>query len=203
MKLFSIYAPYEKKSNSAASLGQVHIAISKKGEKLACKLQYPDMQSTIQADLNQLKMVFSVYEKTSKAISTSSIHSELSARLYEELNYKREAANIKLFSEMLKNEKQIHVPKVFKDLSSDRLLTMSWLEGKKLTDWLENKPSLEERNNLALNMFKAWYVPFYFYGVIHGDPHLGNYSITQKNEINLLEGKESKQLSAIVMKLMA
>ena len=181
------FKSFEKKSNSAASLGQVHIAISKKGEKLACKLQYPDMQSTIQADLNQLKMVFSVYEKTSKAISTSSIHSELSARLYEELNYKREAANIKLFSEMLKNEKQIHVPKVFKDLSSDRLLTMSWLEGKKLTDWLGNKTSLEERNNLALNMFKAWYVPFYFYGVIHGDPHLGNYSITQKNEINLLD----------------
>ena len=181
------FKSFEKKSNSAASLGQVHVAYSKKGEKLACKLQYPDMQSAIQADLSQLRMAFSVYEKTSKAISTSSIHEELSARLYEELDYKREAANINLFSEMLKSEKQINIPEVFPNLSSSRLLTMSWLEGKKLTHWLENKPSLDERNNVALNMFKAWYVPFYFYGVIHGDPHLGNYSITQKNNINLLD----------------
>ena len=181
------FKSFEKKSNSAASLGQVHVAYSKKGEKLACKLQYPDMQSAIQADLSQLRMAFSVYEKTSKAISTSSIHEELSARLYEELDYKREAANINLFSEMLKSEKQINIPKVFPSLSSKRLLTMSWLEGKKLTHWIENKPGLEERNNVALNMFKAWYVPFYFYGVIHGDPHLGNYSITQKNNINLLD----------------
>ena len=88
---------------------------------------------------------------------------------------------------MLKDEKSINVPKVFKNLSSKRLLSMSWLNGKKLTEWLKTKPSQNERNKIALNMFRAWYVPFYYFGVIHGDPHLGNYSITEKNKINLLD----------------
>ena len=183
----SRFKTFEKQSCSAASLGQVHIAISKEGEKLACKLQYPDMQSAIEADLKQLKLAFSVYEKADKAISTSSIHKELVARLSEELDYKREAANIKLYSKILLKEKTVNVPKVYQNLSTDRLLTMSWLEGQKLNEWLISDPPLEIRNKVAINMFKAWYIPFYFFGVIHGDPHLGNYSITKKETINLLD----------------
>ena len=178
---------FDKQSCSAASLGQVHKAISVDGKSLACKLQYPDMQSAIEADLKQLKLAFNLYERADKAISTKSIHKELSARLAEELDYKREASNLKLYSAILKSEKNVFVPDVIDNLSTDRLLTMTWLEGNKLLDWLDRKPDLNSRNNVAVNMFKAWYIPFYFYGVIHGDPHLGNYSITDKEKINLLD----------------
>ena len=181
------FKSFEKKSCSAASLGQVHIAESKDGVKLACKLQYPEMQSAIEADLKQLKFAFSIYERADNAISTSAIHNELSARLSEELDYEREAANLKLYSNLLEKEDVINIPKVYDSLSTGRLLSMSWLEGKKLKDWLKENPSQERRNKLAVNMFKAWYIPFYFSGVIHGDPHLGNYSITEKDEINLLD----------------
>ena len=82
------------------------------------------MQSAIEADLKQLNLAFNLYEKADKAISTKSIYKELSARLAEELDYKREAANLKLYSELLKSEKNVLVPEVYESLSTERLLTM-------------------------------------------------------------------------------
>ena len=183
----SKFATFDRQSVSAASLGQVHKATSHNDEKLAVKLQYPDMASAIDADLAQLKLVFQLYERFDSAISTADIHTELSDRLHEELDYRREAANLKLYSLMLTDENQVVMPDYYPDLSSERVLTMSWIEGLKLMDWLETEPSQEARNQVAMNMFRAWYVPFYFYGVIHGDPHLGNYSIDPDLNINLMD----------------
>ena len=86
---------------AAASLGQVHRATGHDGQRLACKLQYPDMQSTVEADLRQLKLIFSVYERYDRAISTEEIHAEISARLREELDYEREAKHMRLYRQML------------------------------------------------------------------------------------------------------
>ena len=133
------------------------------------------------------KLVFQLYERFDSAISTADIHMELSDRLREELDYRREAANLKLYSLMLKDEHQEVMPEYYPNLSSERALTMSWIEGQKLMVWLETEPSQEARNQVAMNMFRAWYVPFYFYGVIHGDPHLGNYSIASEHRINLMD----------------
>jgi predicted unusual protein kinase regulating ubiquinone biosynthesis (AarF/ABC1/UbiB family) len=181
------YAQFDRQAISAASLGQVHKATSHEGEPLAVKLQYPDMASAIDADLRQLKLVFQLYERFDSAISTADIHQELSDRLREELDYGREAANLNLYRFMLADESTVNIPEVKPDLSAQQLLTMSWLEGQKLMDWLATKPSQEQRNQVAMNMFRAWYIPFYFYGVIHGDPHLGNYSIDKGLKINLLD----------------
>ena len=183
----SKFASFDRQAVSAASLGQVHKATSHDGKLLAVKLQYPDMASAIDADLAQLKLVFQLYERFDSAISTADIHTELSDRLREELDYRREAANLKLYRLMLKDENQVVMPRYYPDLSSERALTMSWIEGEKLMAWLETEPSQESRNQVAMNMFRAWYVPFYFYGVIHGDPHLGNYSIDSDLNINLMD----------------
>ena len=183
----SKFASFDRQAVSAASLGQVHKATSHKGKLLAVKLQYPDMASAIDADLAQLKLVFQLYERFDSAISTADIHTELSDRLREELDYRREAVNLRLYSLMLKDEHQVVMPEYYPDLSSERALTMSWIEGQKLMAWLETEPSQESRNQVAINMFRAWYVPFYFYGVIHGDPHLGNYSIDPDLNINLMD----------------
>lgn len=183
----SLFADFERQAASAASLGQVHKATSLSGEKLAVKLQYPDMASAIDADLRQLKLVFQLYERFDSAISTHDIYQELSDRLREELDYQREAANLSLYQYMLRDEGQVKMPDVIPDLSSSRVLTMRWIEGQKLMQWLEGKPSQEQRNQVAMNMFRAWYVPFYYYGVIHGDPHLGNYSIDSDLNINLMD----------------
>ncbi len=179
------FAAFEHQAAFAASLGQVHRARDLKGRRLACKLQYPGMQSTVEADLQQLKLVFAIYRRYDQAIDPSQIHAELSERLHEELDYDREARHMDLFRLMLADEDHIHAPEPVRELSSARLLTMTWLEGKRLLDFVEEFP--KSHNALALNMFRAWYTPFYRYGVIHGDPHLGNYTVRPDGTLNLLD----------------
>jgi len=179
------FSSFEQEAAAAASLGQVHRAIMHNGVRIACKLQYPDMQSAIAADLNQLKVIFSIYERYDKAIQTKYIHEELTARLYEELDYALEARHCKLYAHMLKDEDNVHVPDVIDDLSTGRLLTSTWLDGRKIMSYLD--APTEQRNTLAMNMFRAWYVPLYYYGIIHGDPHMGNYTVRPDNGINLLD----------------
>lgn len=181
----SRFRVFEKDAAAAASLGQVHRAVTPDGRDVACKLQYPDMQSAISADLNQLKIIFSIYEKYDSAIQTKYIHEELTARLYEELDYALEARHCKLYAHMLKDEKGVHVPEVVDDLSTARLLTTTWMEGEKILKFVD--AGRDERNQLAMNMFRAWYVPLYYFGIIHGDPHLGNYTVRPDHSINLLD----------------
>ena len=179
------FKSFSQEAAAAASLGQVHIAESHDGQKLACKLQYPDMQSAIEADLNQLKIIFGIYERYDQSIQTSQIHQELSERLYEELDYQREAKHTKLYAHMLRDEPNVYVPQIVDELSTDRLLTSSWLEGDKIMNYVD--ADADTRNTLAMNMFRAWYVPLYYYGIIHGDPHLGNYTVRKDLSINLLD----------------
>ncbi len=179
------FAAFERTAAAAASLGQVHRATALDGRALACKLQYPDMGSVVEADLSQLKLVFSVYRRYDRGIDPTQIHAELSSRLREELDYRREAANIGLFATMLAGEPGVRVPETVAGLCTDRLLSMSWLDGMPLLGSVDEP--LEARNAIAHNMFRAWYVPFYGYGVIHGDPHLGNYSVRPDHAINLMD----------------
>jgi predicted unusual protein kinase regulating ubiquinone biosynthesis (AarF/ABC1/UbiB family) len=172
---------------AAASLGQVHEAIGLDGRHLACKLQYPDMQSAVEADLQQLKILFGIYRRYDRAIDPSNIFAELSDRLREELDYHREARHMELYRIMLAGEAGVEVPEPVHALSGERLLTMTWLEGESLMAFLERTDDVGPRNQVAMNMFRAWYVPFYYYGVIHGDPHLGNYTLREDGRVNLLD----------------
>jgi predicted unusual protein kinase regulating ubiquinone biosynthesis (AarF/ABC1/UbiB family) len=183
----SKFKVFEHEAAAAASLGQVHRAVAHDGEVLACKLQYPDMASAVEADLAQLRIIFSIYERYDRAIQTKEIHGEIADRLREELNYELEARHMGLYRHMLAREKHVHLPEPKPALSTRRLLTMSWIEGKPMMEVLSGKPSLELRNRIAYNMFRAWYVPFYEYGVIHGDPHLGNYTMRPNGDVNLLD----------------
>lgn len=179
------FKSFEQTAAAAASLGQVHKAVTLDDRLVACKLQYPDMESAIIADLNQLKLVFSLYEAYDNAIQTSLIHAELEERLHEELDYQLEAKYETLYRKILAKEKNIHVPEIIPSLSTSRLLTSTWLEGEKILSFKNAK--IDTRNDIAMNMFRAWYVPLYYYGLIHGDPHLGNYSVCPDRSINLLD----------------
>ena len=180
------FRTFEHEATAAASLGQVHRATDRGGRALACKLQYPDMRSAIAADLGQLKLAFAVYRRYDPAIDPSEVHAEISARLYEELDYDLEARHMRLFADMLKDERGVHVPVPVPGLSTGRLLSMTWLDGLRLVDFAA-RAGQDRRNRVARTMFRAWYVPFYVYGVIHGDPHLGNYSVRSDASVNLLD----------------
>ena len=185
----SRFKSFETTAAASASLGQVHKAISHDGRELACKLQYPDMQSAVEADLNQLKIIFSIHARMDPAVDTREIMTEIAARLREELDYELEARHMRLYAHIFENDPLIRVPLVESELSTKRLLTMTWLEGKPLLSYKE--APLEHRNTIARAMFRAWWYPFSHYGVIHGDPHLGNYTIFEQDGvpagINLLD----------------
>ncbi len=181
----SRFRTFEKTAARAASLGQVHRATALDGMALACKLQYPDMGSAVEADLRQLKLAMGLYERYDRAVTTGEIHAEIADRLREELDYRREAAHMRLYGTILQGEAGVAVPEPLPELSTRRLLTMSWLDGAPILETA--KAPIARRNAVALRMFRIWYVPFYHYGVIHGDPHLGNYTVAPDGAVNLLD----------------
>jgi predicted unusual protein kinase regulating ubiquinone biosynthesis (AarF/ABC1/UbiB family) len=168
------FQSFEHHPAAAASLGQVHRGVAHDGTALACKLQYPDMQSAVEADLQQLDLLFAIHRRIDPALDTTEIAGEIGARLREELDYLREAKHAALYRAMLAATPEVRVPRAWPELSSLRLLTLDWLDGDKL---LAHKgDGLDVRNRIAVAMFKAWWQPFSRFGVIHGDPHLGNYT---------------------------
>ncbi|MFG1303632.1 AarF/ABC1/UbiB kinase family protein [Xanthobacter autotrophicus] len=183
------FASFSHQPAAAASLGQVHKAVTLDGEDVACKLQYPDMQAAVEADLSQLDILFSIQRRMDGAIDTREIATEIGERVREELDYRREARHAALYAFMLASENRVRVPHVRDDLSTGRLLTLQWLEGEKILTFTDHP--LEERNHLAEAMFAAWWLPFSRFGVIHGDPHLGNYTVFSEGGrpagINLLD----------------
>ncbi|HVY49988.1 MAG TPA: AarF/ABC1/UbiB kinase family protein [Devosia sp.] len=183
------FASFESEAAASASLGQVHRAVAHDGRALAVKLQYPDMQSAVEADVNQLKVVFAIHARMDPAVETGEILQEISARLREELDYELEARHMALYSGIFRDDALIRVPQVLPELSTKRLLTMTWLGGRRLLEY-RNAP-IEHRNQIARAMFRAWWFPFSHYGVIHGDPHLGNYNVFEHDGhpagINLLD----------------
>jgi len=183
------FQDFEHQPAAAASLGQVHRARSLDGALLACKLQYPDMQSAVEADLQQLEWLLAIRRRFDTALDTSEIGKEIGARVREELDYWREAKHVALYREMLDGVDIVRVPRAWPKLSTGRLLTLDWLDGSRMLAHKDDP--LAARNRLATAMFTAWWFPFSRFGVIHGDPHLGNYTVFVRDRapagINLLD----------------
>jgi predicted unusual protein kinase regulating ubiquinone biosynthesis (AarF/ABC1/UbiB family) len=174
------FAEFDPVPAAAASLGQVHRAKSLSGVALACKLQYPDMASAVEVDLSQLDLIFSLHRRLGPTIDTREVAEEIRARIREELDYVREAKLARLFRLMLADRPRVRAPEPFAELSTRRLLTMEWLEGEPLTAFV--RAAAPARNAIALMLFEAWWRPFLRFGVIHGDAHLGNYSVVAQGE---------------------
>ncbi|HUO54583.1 MAG TPA: AarF/ABC1/UbiB kinase family protein [Rhodoblastus sp.] len=183
------FAAFDLNPAAAASLGQVHRARTLDGADVACKLQYPDMASAVEADLAQLDWALAFQRRVEPAIDASQAAQEIADRLREELDYCREAKHARLYRAMLAGHDAIRVPGVHDELSTGRLLTLDWLAGEKVLA-LVNSPEAE-RNVVARAIFHAWWAPFARFGIIHGDPHLGNYTVFREDGrpagINLLD----------------
>lgn len=178
---------FTHEASAAASLGQVHRATTRDGQDVACKLQYPNMRATVESDLRQFKLAVGVLQRVLPAIKQDQVVKELEARLREELDYEREASHMRLYGDMLSDQKRVTVPKVVETLSTGRLLTMEWVSGEGIKAFLAGNPSQAARNDVARALFYAWYTPVYRYGIIHGDPHMGNFTVRQDHGLNLLD----------------
>ena len=180
------FADFTPEAAAAASFGQVHRATALDGRALAVKLQYPDMQSAVESDLGQLRALFGLFKRIDSSIDPSQMADEIADRLREELDYGREARQMALYGGFFAGREDIAVPTAEADLSTGRLLTMGWLDGQGLLSF--KTAPLETRNRIARLLFEAWWSPMTTLGVIHGDPHLGNYTFTpDAGRLNLLD----------------
>jgi predicted unusual protein kinase regulating ubiquinone biosynthesis (AarF/ABC1/UbiB family) len=180
------FGSFELDAAHAASLGQVHRATTLDGRRLAVKLQYPEMQSAVESDLGQLRALIGLFRRLDGSIDPSEMADEIGARLREELDYEREARLMSLYARFFADRDDIVSPEPIADLSTGRLLTMTWLDGAGLLSF--KTAPLEVRNRIAALLFDCWWRPMTHIGVIHGDPHLGNYSLTPDAErLNLLD----------------
>lgn len=181
------FQSFEHEAAAAASLGQVHRAVGPDGRALAVKLQYPDMQSAVESDLGQLRALIGLFKRMDGSIDPSEAIVEIGDRLREELNYEREAKLMAVYGGFFTGRDDIQVPEPVPSLSTKRLLSMTWLEGRGLLAF-KDAPQ-EVRDRIAALLFEAWWSPMTHLGIIHGDPHLGNYTFGGEGaaHLNLLD----------------
>ncbi|MEJ2816213.1 AarF/UbiB family protein [Caulobacter sp. CCG-8] len=183
----SRFQSFEHEAAAAASLGQVHRAVGPDGRALAVKLQYPDMQSAVESDLGQLRALIGLFKRMDGSIDPSEAIVEIGDRLREELDYEREAKLMAVYGGFFTGRDDIQVPEPVPSLSTKRLLSMTWLEGRGLLAF-KDAPQ-ETRDRIAALLFEAWWSPMTHLGIIHGDPHLGNYTFGGEGaaHLNLLD----------------
>lgn len=169
---------------AAASLGQVHRAVTKKGDPVAVKIQYPAIKKAVKSDF---KLLRAATVGKLKQYMTKSMLDELETIVSAETNYCREADYLAQFRKGLKPLGYVEVPKPYAKLSSERVLTMSFLEGEHLEDWLAKEPSQEVRNRLGTRLFELFYFQIHKLGALHSDPHPGNYLFCGKGRIGLID----------------
>ncbi len=182
----SKFARFDREAAAAASLGQVHRARTADGREVACKLQYPEMSSAVESDIGQMQGIIGLVKRMNKLVDPTEIGAEIAERLREELDYEREAKHMALYRNVLADRDDIVAPAPVPELSTKRLLTMEWLEGRPLKSFLDADQAT--RNRIAVLLFDAWWTPMAHVGVIHGDPHLGNYTFGDDGaRLNLLD----------------
>ena len=162
---------------AAASIGQVHKATLKSGEVVAIKVQFPGVKQSIDSDLATLKFIMKTSGMLPENFPLEHYLSQCGDLLKRETNYELEAENINLFSGFLNGSKVIHVPKVYNKLSTDQTLTMSFLEGRELSNITEFDQSA--RDEISLNLIELLFNEIFNFKMVQTDPNLANFLLTR------------------------
>jgi predicted unusual protein kinase regulating ubiquinone biosynthesis (AarF/ABC1/UbiB family) len=187
-----LFATFETEAFAAASLGQVHRARLKNGEEVAVKIQYPGVDATVEQDLQNLKLLLRTLQTVAgdlmrQKIDTRTVFVELQARLREELDYVNEADNINQFRHNLGDEPDIAIPRVIKELSTKRVLTMTYLDGYRLSDVFGEHADLSLRTWVARKYYRLIWRQILEFGLLHTDPQPGNYLVSYHPRLAMLD----------------
>lgn len=178
-----VFKSFDPVAFAAASLGQVHRAVSFKGESLAVKVQYPGIAETIRSDVTLIKSLLyplREYELIRPVIE------EIQARLLEEVDYENEAANISYFRKSLKI-KSLRIPGVHPKASNRQVLSTSLVEGLPLNQWLRTSPDQDSVNRVAQTLNDFFIESLYGLKTIHADPNPGNFIICPDGRLGLVD----------------
>jgi predicted unusual protein kinase regulating ubiquinone biosynthesis (AarF/ABC1/UbiB family) len=180
-----IFKTFSPEPFAAASLGQVHHAVTRQGEKVAVKIQYPGIRQAIESDFKLFRTV-SKPAQASGHVPKAAVD-EIEAQILAETDYEREADNIEFFARQLAPLSFVKVPRTYRSYSSDKVLTMSLVKGKHLDDFLAQRPSQRLRNELGARLFELFYYQVLQVEALHADPHWGNYLFENDVTIGLVD----------------
>jgi predicted unusual protein kinase regulating ubiquinone biosynthesis (AarF/ABC1/UbiB family) len=187
-----LFARFEPEAFAAASLGRVHRAVLPSGEAVVVKIQYPGVEDTVVQDLKNVRALLQTAARLGRdvmrqKIDPSELYVELEDRLREELDYVNEAANLVRFGRLFADDPEVVVPVPFPAFSSRRVLTMSALEGYPLQDILAPGVDQEIKDWVAVKYFRVLWRQIFEFGVLHTDPHPGNYLVTHHPRLCMLD----------------
>jgi hypothetical protein len=188
-----IFREFDSEPFAAASLGQVHRAVTFNGEKVAVKIQYPAIRSAIESDLKLLRSA-ALPGRVTGHVPTALID-EIARGLLEETDYLHEAGNLDYFRKGLAGLDFVTVPRVHRELTSDRVLTMSFVEGESLSNWLKRKPSQAVRDLMGARLCEAYETQLQHLRVIHADQHPGNFLFQPDGRFGLVDFGSVKRVS--------
>lgn len=172
---------------ASASLGQVHVATHKNGAKLAVKVQYPNIEELTKGDLKTIRNIFSILNFFFPHYQLKGVFEECSRIILDELDYEKEAQNIEKIGANFTDNSSIVFPKVYHDLSSKKVLVLSFIEGHKVTQVPHNPDNLNQRHELAVDLIHFYCKQIFQDGLYHADPHPGNIIITPEGKIGMID----------------
>ena len=187
-----LFASLDERAFAAASLGQVHRGRLHGGEEIVVKIQYPGVEDTVAQDLKNVKALLHTFTLIARdvlrqPVDVEEVYRELDDRLGEELDYENEARNTARFGEMFRDDDEIVVPVVHPELTSRRVLTLSYVEGYKLADILAPGVDQELKDWVAVKYFRTLWRQIFEFGTVHTDPHPGNYLVTFHPRLAILD----------------
>ena len=187
-----LFRHFDQKAFAAASLGQVHRAQLLSGAEVVVKVQYPGVDETVEQDLKNLKALLKVLTLILRDVmrqnfDAAEIYQEMEDRLREELDYVNEANNIVLFQRLFAGDDAVIIPRVYLDFSSRRVLTLEFIDGYKLQDVLAPGVDRALKDWVAVKYFEITWRQICSFGVLHTDPHPGNYLISYHPKIAILD----------------
>jgi predicted unusual protein kinase regulating ubiquinone biosynthesis (AarF/ABC1/UbiB family) len=179
------FKEFDPEPFAAASLGQVHRAVTKAGERVAVKIQYPGIQQAIENDFAWFRAVSKPAQVTGHV--PKPMIDELEAQIVAETDYGREAGNIEFFEKGLTPLPFVTVPRVFRKLSSGQVLTMSLIRGQHLDDFLARRPPQKLRDLVGERLLELFYFQVLRLGAFHADPHAGNFLFDPDGAIGVID----------------
>ena len=180
-----MYDSFNLNASNAASIGQVHEA-RKDGKRLAVKVQYPGVADSISSDLKMVKP-FAVRLMGLNAADVDRYMGEVESKLLEETDYILEVKRSIEISEACKVLSNVVFPKYYKELSSSRIITMDWLPGLHLKEFLETNPSQEIRNQIGQALWDFYEFQIHEMRQIHADPHPGNFLMQENGTLGIID----------------
>lgn len=182
---------------AAASIGQVHRAHFD-GQDIVLKIQYPGVADSIDADLAILKRLIQGFLKVSgKQIITDELFAEISESLHEEMDYIKEANALEAYRSLIKSESGFAVPDVIHELTSARVLALTYMNGDRLSDWLKKDHDETDLQIFADRILSLLFIEFFKIGFVQTDPNYGNFLIqSEDHTLILLDFGAAKQYSA-------